>query len=80
VGHRTALPAKNPMLADLGVLSIIVCISDNKLIIYRFKRYFCGLSLCKEKGARSFEGENCPSANKESLSEIRFTRCFINFR
>ena len=50
MGHRTALPAKNPMLADLG--------SGNKLIIYRFKRYFCGLSLCKEKGARSFVGEN----------------------
>jgi len=36
VGQIIALPAKNLTLADLAVLST----SDNKLIVYRFKRRF----------------------------------------
>jgi len=59
VGHRTALPAKNTTLADLADI--------NDLIICRFQRgFFCGVR--KEKGARSFAGENVKKLNGTVIS------------
>ena len=55
MGQIIVLPSENPTLADLAV-TYLAYISDNKLIIYCFKRgFFCGV--CIEKGARSFVGE-----------------------
>ena len=73
-----ALPAK---IQRWLIQLYLAYTSDNKLIIYRFKRgFFCGV--CIEKGARSFVGENLkkldgtvisvamvPSRRNRSLSE-----------
>jgi len=50
---QIALPAK---IRRWLIQLYLAYTSDNKLIIYGFKRGFCGV--CIEKGARSFVGEN----------------------
>jgi len=53
VGQIITLPAK---IRRWLIQLYLAYISDNKLIIYRFKRgFFCGVRI--EKGARSFVGE-----------------------
>jgi len=72
-----ALPAK---IRRWLIQLYLAYTSDNKLIIYRFKRGF--LWVCIKKGARSFVGENLkkldgtvisvaifPSGRNRSLSE-----------
>ena len=58
MGQIIALPAK---IRQWLIQLYLAYTSDNKLIIYRFKRgvlwgTYCGV--CIEKGARSFVGEN----------------------